>query len=83
MTPSTKDYRMFDLARKEALSSDMNNKHGCVITFNGTPISSGHNYYRGLHHGSVTFGVHAEGSASDSLPLKGRQRVLHKETSQV
>jgi hypothetical protein len=76
MLPSDKDFQMFDLARQEAINSKMQSKHGCVITYSGTPISSGCNYYRGLHNGEITLGVHAESSASSLLPIKVRQWVL-------
>ena len=76
------------IAAKIALLSDMNQKHGAIIVFNNTILSSGYNYLINqnkqnkqnnqntqTHQNPISYSIHAEVSAI--LSLKNKQ-ILSK-----
>lgn len=69
------DYYM-DLAAREALKSDMTQKHGCVILLDDEILSIGHNYR--TTHMFHTFSIHAEIDALNKINKKKYKAVFHK-----
>ncbi len=96
MTLSKKNYKFFEMARKEATNSDYRNVHvGCVIVYKGHVIGQGfnrdksdtvqkkYNSYRHFNHTEkpIKHSIHAEIAALKSIPYPIANTVDWKKVS--